>query len=337
MRSITRRRAFRIVAAAAGLPLLIAGVRAAQPKPRFFSWQGEVLGAASELTLWHSDETLARRSILKVRHEIERYENIFSLYRDSEVTRLNRDGVVRPSPELVEVVDASQRLGVISGGAFDITVQPLWRTYEEHFWSRSDVAPDISLRALDVARTLVDFRRVQAGTKRIALPPGMAITLNGIAQGYITDRIADLLRHEGFEQAVVDLGEWRALGSHPEGRPWRAATREGSIALSDNALAVSSGAGTAFETSARFHHIFDPATGASASTLAEAAVIAPRAITADALATAICVVGEERAVELLAAYPGARAMVTRKDGTIAEISRRHLAPQADGSDASQRD
>ena len=59
MHKVTRRRAFRIVAAAAGLPLLIAGVRAAQPKPRFFSWQGEVLGAASELTLWHSDEALA--------------------------------------------------------------------------------------------------------------------------------------------------------------------------------------------------------------------------------------------------------------------------------------
>jgi thiamine biosynthesis lipoprotein len=322
MRSVTRRRAFRIVAAAAGLPLLIAGVRAAQPKPRFFSWQGEVLGAASELTLWHSDETLARRSILKARHEIARCENIFSLYRDSEVTRLNRDGVVRPSPELVEVVDASQRLGGISGGAFDITVQPLWRTYEEHFWSRSDVAPDISLRALDVARTLVDFRRVQAGTKRIALPPGMAITLNGLAQGYVTDRIADLLRHEGFEQAVVDLGEWRALGSHPEGRPWRAATREGSIALSDNALAVSSGTGTAFEPSGRFHHIFDPATGASAAALTEAAVIAPRAMTADALATAICVVGEERAADLLAEYPGTRTIVTRLDGTRFEISRR---------------
>jgi thiamine biosynthesis lipoprotein len=68
-----------------------------------------------------------------VRHEIARYENIFSLYRDSEVTRLNRDGVVRPSPELVEVVDASQRLGVISGGAFDITVQPLWRTLRRAF------------------------------------------------------------------------------------------------------------------------------------------------------------------------------------------------------------
>jgi thiamine biosynthesis lipoprotein len=100
------------MAAAAGLPLLIAGVRAAAPKPRFFSWQGEVLGAASELTLWHWDEALARRAILKVRHEIERYEGIFSLYRDSDVTRLNRDGfVAKPSPELIEVIDASQRLG----------------------------------------------------------------------------------------------------------------------------------------------------------------------------------------------------------------------------------
>ena len=310
MHKVTRRRTIRMVAAAAGLPLLIGGVRAAQPKPRFFSWQGEVLGAASELTLWHSDEALARRAILKARHEIARYESIFSLYRDSEVTRLNRDGVVRPSPELLEVIDASQRLGAISGGAFDITVQPLWRVYEQHFWSRSDVAPDIRARALDVARTRVDFRRVRAGATRVELPPGMAVTLNGIAQGYITDRIADLLRNEGFEHAVVDLGEWRALGDHPEGRPWRAATRGGDIELNDNALAVSSGSGTTFEPSGQFHHIFDPATGASAARLAEVAVVAPRAMIADALATAICVVGEERAGDLLAAYPGTRAIVT---------------------------
>jgi thiamine biosynthesis lipoprotein len=324
MHRVTRRRAVRIMAAAAGLPLLIAGVRAAAPKPRFLSWQGKVLGAASELTLWHSDEALARRAILKARHEIERYERIFSLYRDSEVTRLNRDGVVaKPSPELIEVVDASQRLGALSGGAFDITVQPLWRTYEEHFWSRSHVAPDIAARALDVAHTLVDFRRLQAGAKRIELPPGMAITLNGIAQGFITDLVADLLRNEGFDQAVVDLGEWRALGSHPEGRPWRAATRSGEIELNDNALAVSSGAGTPFEPSGQFHHIFDPATGASACALAEVAVIAPRAMIADALATAICVVGEEGAPALLAAYPGARAIVTRTDGSAIPIPRRH--------------
>ena len=155
------------------------------------------------------------------------------------------------------------------------------------------------------------IRRIQPGAARIALPPGMAITLNGIAQGFITDRIADLLRNEGFEHAMVDLGELRALGNHPDGRAWRVATRGSEVALSDNALAVSSGSGTAFEPSGRFHHIFDPASGASANTLREVAVIAPRAMIADALATAICVLGEERGIELLAHYPGARALVTR--------------------------
>jgi thiamine biosynthesis lipoprotein len=304
----------RILAAAAGLPLLAAGVRATVPAGRFFNWQGEVLGAASELTLWHWDAALARRAILRVRQEIERYERIFSLTREeSEIARLNRDGALaRPLPELLAVIDESQKLGTLSGGAFDITVQPLWRVYEAHFWSRRDVAGDIVARARDVARRLVDFHRVQAGTGRIDLAPGMAITLNGIAQGFITDRIADLLRNEGFTQAMVDLGEFRALGDHPEKRPWRAALRSGeTIALADNALAVSGGYGTTFEPSGRFHHIFDPASGASANMLREAAVVTPRAMIADALATAICVMGEERGIKLLAHYPGARASVTR--------------------------
>jgi thiamine biosynthesis lipoprotein len=103
------------------------------------------------------------------------------------------------------------------------------------------------------------------------------------------------------------------LGAHPDGRPWRAATRAGSIDLADNALAVSSGAGTAFEPSGKFHHIFDPATGASAAPPCEVAVTAPRAMIADALATAICVVGEERSERLLAAYPGTRAVVVRNE------------------------
>src|SRR5258705_3607932 len=90
---LTRRRALRVVAAFAGLPLLIAGVRATAPKGQLFGWNGEVLGAVSELTLWHTDAAFARATILKVRGEIERFENIFSLYRpDSEISRLNSDG-----------------------------------------------------------------------------------------------------------------------------------------------------------------------------------------------------------------------------------------------------
>jgi thiamine biosynthesis lipoprotein len=200
----------------------------------------------------------------------------------------------------------------------------LWRLYEAHFWSHADVQPDIAARARDVARALVDFRWIESGAASIQFArPGMAITLNSIAQGYITDAIADMLRHEGFESAVVDLGEFRTLGRHPDGRPWRLGIRDGRssgrvdrmVELEDMALAVSGGYGTTFESTGRFHHIFDPRTGASANSLVGVAVIGPRATAANGLATSICVAGEALAPALLAAYPQMRAMITRLDGT----------------------
>jgi len=327
----TRRRAIRIMAAAAGVPLIIAAVRASAPKGQFHTWQGDVLGAWSELTLWHTDAAFAQRTIRRVRQEIERYERIFSLYRpDSEIARLNTAGrLAGPSGELRALIDESQRMAALSGGAFDISVQPLWRLYEAHFWSRSDVQADIAARAREVASELVDFRRIAAGAASIGFTrPGMAITLNSLAQGYITDVIADLLRNEGFESAVVDLGEFRTLGHHPDGRPWRLGIRNGkaagdggrTIELADMGLAVSGGYGTPFEPSGRFHHIFDPHPGASANAFVEVAVIGPRATAANALSTAICVAGEQRAAALLAAYPGTQAIVTRSDGSVVTLA-----------------
>ena len=327
----TRRRALRIVAAVAGLPLVIAAVRASAPKGQLHSWQGDVLGAWSELALWHTDADFAQRTIRKVRQEIDRYERIFSLYRpDSEIARLNAAGrLARPAPELRALVEESQRIGALSGGAFDISVQPLWRLYEAHFWSRTDIQPDIAARAREVARTLVDFRRIDSGAASIGFTrAGMAITLNSVAQGYITDAIADLLRHEGFESAVIDLGEFRTLGRHPDGRPWRLGIRNSGassgasrmVELADMALAVSGGYGTPFEPSGRFHHIFDPQTGASANGLVDVAVIGPRATAANALSTAICVAGEARAPALLAAYPGMQAILTRPDGSVVTVT-----------------
>jgi thiamine biosynthesis lipoprotein len=322
----TRRRFFRVVAAAAGVPLVIATVRATAPKARLHSWRGEVLGALSELSLWHPDAAFARRTILRVRQEIDRFERMFSLYRrDSEISSLNETGrLMKPSPELRTLVDESQRLGELSGGAFDISVQPLWRMYETHFWTHTDIQADIAARARDVARRVVDFRQIESSAAAIRFArAGMAITLNGIAQGYISDAIADMLRNEGFESAVVDLGEYRTIGRHPDGRPWRVGIRDGRnsasidrvVNLEDMALAVSGGYGTTFEASGRFHHIFDPRTGASANTVVDVAVMGPRATAADGLATAICVAGEALAPTLLSAYPRTRATLTRLDGT----------------------
>ena len=317
---LTRRRALRIFAAAAGLPLMIAGVRATAAKAQVVGWQGEVLGTASELTLWHTDPAFARATVIKVRGEIDRLERIFSLYRtDSEIARLNAEGrLINPSPELRDLIEEGQRFSELSGGAFDISVQPLWRLYEAHFWSRSEIQPDIAARARDVAHALVDFRRVDAGASSISFArASMAITLNSIAQGYITDVIADVVRNEGFESAVVDLGEFRTLGRQPDGRPFRLGIRnsDSTIELEDMALAVSGGYGTTFDASGRFHHIFDPKTGASASSLTDVAVIGPRATTANGVATAICAGGEAIAPALLAAHPDMRAILTRTDGS----------------------
>ena len=331
----TRRRFLRVVAAAVKLPLVIGTVRALAPKPGVQHWHGEVLGALSELTLWHPDAAFARRTIVRVRGEIDRFERMFSLYRrDTEISRLNDAGaLMKPSPELRSVIEQSQRLGELSGGAFDISVQPLWRLYEAHFWSRTNIQPDIAARARDVARSVVDFRAIDTSTAAIRFArAGMAITLNGIAQGYISDAIADLLRNEGFESAVVDLGEYRTIGRHPDGRPWRIGIHDGrdghigrTLDLEDTALAVSGGYGTTFEASGRYHHIFDPRTGGSASSLVDVAVIGPRATAADGLATAICVAGEALAPALLAAFPGTRAMVTRWDGTSTTLTAKAAA------------
>jgi FAD:protein FMN transferase len=329
-RGLTRRRAVRTVAAAAGLPLMIAAVRATAPGGRLFEWQGEVLGALAELSLWHTDEAAARRTIRKVEVEIARYERIFSLARaDSEISRLNAAGAVaKPSPELRGLMEDSRRFSVLSAGAFDISVQPLWRLYEAHFWSRTAVQDDVLARVRDVARDLVDFRAIDIGSARIAFArDGMAVTLNSLAQGYITDAAADLLRDEGYTTAFVDLGEIRALGRHPDGRDWRVGIRNAqaaaglaqTVGLADTAMAVSGGYGTTFEPSGQFHHIFDPHTGESAHGLLDATVIGPRATAANGLSTALCVTGEERAAALMAASPGYRAILTRPDGTKVSI------------------
>jgi FAD:protein FMN transferase len=322
----TRRRMLRIAAAAAGLPLMIGSLRALAPKGQLFQWQGSVLDAVSELTLWHTDAAFARATILRVRDEIERFERIFSLYRpDSEITRLNAAGALaRPSRELRALVEESRRFSEASDGAFDISVQPLWRLYEAHFWSRTDVQPDIAAGAREVAHALVDYRQIDSGSAAIAFArPGMAITLNSLAQGYITDAVADMLRNEGFERAVVDLGEFRTLGRHPDGHPWRIGIRDARspdgvnriVELEDMALAVSGGYGTTFEPTGHYNHIFNPHTGGSANRLLDVAVIGRTATVANGLSTSICVVGEAKAQRLLAAHPGTRAMLTRLDGT----------------------
>ncbi len=329
-----RRRFLKIVAAAAVVPALAGGVRALAPQGKLYDWRLEVMGALSELALWHDDPVVANRAIEEVRSEVARLDGIFSLYRDdSEISRLNRDGFLdNPSWELRDQLSAGRQFSELSGGAFDITVQPLWELYAAHFWSGADKSTDIDAAARDVAERLVDYRLVDVSPRKIALGRrGTGVTLNSIGQGFVADRVADMLRERGFTHVYADLGEIRLIGDHPDGRPWRIGLRDPknqarfgrTLDLEDIGLAVSGGYGTPFEETGRYHHIFDPRTGLSAVKMTAIAVTAPSAMVANGLATSIYVAGREHAAKILAAYPGAKALITTADDE-------WLSSQADG-------
>lgn len=322
----SRRRTLAVLGATLALPLGAAAAHRYTRRPDFVTWHGESLGGPAKLMLWHEDEAFARHTITRMRSEIERLENVFSLFQtDSEIAQLNRNGqLTRPSPDMVAVLGAACDIARTCNGAFDPTVQPLWRLYESHFRSAPATLSGPPAGQIETARRLVDYAQVEIGAGGIRFAkPGMAVTLNGIAQGYITDRIADLLREEGFDSTIVDVGETRALGAQPDGDPWTVAIVNPlspsaigrSIDLENSALAVSGGYGQRFGNSP-FHHIFDPATGLSANRLLDVAIIAPRAMLADGLSTALFVGGEAHAADLLKAYPGVRASGTRRDGTV---------------------
>ena len=309
-RPLSRRRFITISAAAAGFALSGGNAKAALHR-----WRGSALGADAVILLAHPDATRLTDAAIA---EIRRLEKIFSLYRpDSAVSRLNRDGTLAdPPPELVALLAECRHFVEASGGAFDVTVQPLWRLYAEHF-ARPGADP---AGPQDIAHVLesVDFSAVEVDTARITLrKPGMAVTLNGIAQGYITDRVAGLLRRRGLDNVLVDLGETRALGRHPDGRPWRVGlARAGrAVDLVDAAVATSGGYGTTFDGSGRHHHILDPTNGRSAGRYAAVSVTAPRATTADALSTALSVMPPGEAAALLRKAGPAKAWLTLADGT----------------------
>ena len=137
----------------------------------------------------------------------------------------------------------------------------------------------------------------------------MGLTLNGIAQGYIADRVAALLEAEGLTDILIDTGEHRALGQMPGGGGWPVTLAQGgSVALRDRALATSAPLGTVFDGAGRYGHILDPRTGEPAAPVWRAvSITAPSAALADALSTAACLMPDRGAIDgMVAKVGGAR-------------------------------
>ncbi|WP_316013258.1 FAD:protein FMN transferase [Roseobacter sp. HKCCA0434] len=257
-----RRRFIAICAAAACLPR---GSVAA-------TWRGQALGAEVSLTLHGAPEG----TIEAARDLLGQVERRFSLYDPgSELSRLNRAGVLhRPSTmfrELLYFVDEAYRL---TEGRFDPTVGGLWTALAQG----GDIA---------AAARAVGWARVErAADGAIRLAPGQALSFNGIAQGFATDLVADALRRRGLTRALVDIGEFAAIGG-----PFRLGLADpvhgmlGRATLHDGAIATSSPQALRLGRDDSRGHILHPRFAAEWSTVS---VEADRAVMADALSTGLC-------------------------------------------------
>ena len=325
LQHLTRRRMIVIAASAAGSAFLASSRLAHANAP--VRWQGSALGAHVSIEIHHPDPAEAERLVERCVLEVRRLEQQFSLYRaDSAISMLNRTGIlVAPEADMVALLQTSLHFAEITGGAFDPTVQPLWQLHADHFSSAKPGSDGPSPQQLAEALAKVGHAGLLVSADRIALVRrGAAITLNGIAQGFATDRVVEWLRRAGLSTTLVNMGEIRAIGARPDGTPWRVGLgdpeRPGvlteTVDLVDRAVATSAGAGFRFDSKGRFTHLFDPATGRSPSRYRTLSVIAPTATEADALSTAFSLMPLSGILDIVAIRPNVQARISNPDGTL---------------------
>jgi thiamine biosynthesis lipoprotein len=235
---------------------------------------------------------------------------------ESELSRLSSAagrGPVAVSAPLFDILGTSLEHSKASDGSFDVTLGPLIRLWRRS--RRSGALPDAA--ELDAARDRSGHARLRLDPKaRTAelLVPGMLLDLGGIAKGYACDRALAAMRSRGITRAFVDTGGGMALGDPPPGKDGWTIGLLGDprrvLVLSNCGVATSGDSEQAVEIGGvRYSHIVDPATGLGLTRGEMATVIAPTGMDADALATACCVRGPERALELIASKPGTEAWV----------------------------
>ena len=304
-----------VLTAMLGLPVLGAtGLWLREPQLRAYTDAGIVFGTTVSMTVLHDNETVARAALSSAFTALREVDALMSVYRtDSQVGRLNHVGwLSQPDPRLVKVLETAQYLARQTDGAFDVTVQPLWHAAN---------AQQPVLQAL----SRVDWRKLDVSDRELQLrETGMAITLNGIAQGYGADQAIAALKRHGIRHALLDTGELASLGTNEAGNPWSLAVRDPRnenrfaqvLAADGRCLASSGDYATRFTDDFSQHHIVDPHTGASPTELAAVSVLAPSGLLADGVSTACMVLGATKSLALAASLTDVDVLCITKSGAM---------------------
>ncbi len=282
-----------------------------------------LMGTLVNLTLIGDDREAARLVVQSCLNQMENLEMVLSRFKtDSQLSQLNRTGILeKVDRHLLNLIEQSRTISEFSNGAFDITIKPLIDLYQEYQLSEKGIPSKE-----DIQRTLkfVDYRNLIVNGDEIKFGcPGMAITLDAIAKGYIVDQGVAVLRQNGFQNVMVEAGgDLLASGQKGNHDPWKIGVQsprkevEGFIArlsINNSAVATSGDYLQPFSKDFSEYHILDPRTGYSSKELASATVLAPTAALADALATTVMVLGVEKGLNLIRNFSRCDAFLVTKD------------------------
>lgn len=318
MRLIQRRMA----AAAVITALLLSGCRSGTAAPAVTK-TAVALNTTVVLSLYDKN---AEASVLDdCIKEISRYENLFSRTRpDSDVARINSAGGawVEVSSDTLSLIRASVQISEKSGGAFDITVEPLtalWDFTGDHPHRPTD-------EAIHSAAGHIGYKKIEVEGNRVRLTdPQAGIDLGGAAKGYIADRLREYLKERGVRSALINLGgNVLALGGKDGGDfaigirdPGREEALAATVPVRDRSVVTSGSYERGFtQDGVWYHHILDPATGRPADNgLASVTILSDQSAWGDMLSTACFVLGKDKGLALVEQTPGVEALFIATDGT----------------------
>lgn len=265
--------------------------------------------------------------------EIQRLDDLLSTGKDtSEVAQINANGGGVLSEDTDYLVKRALDIYQSTNGAFDISIYPvmqLWGFTTGNFAvpSESDLAAKLAL--VDAGKIILSEENGQAS---ISLPEGMEIDLGGIAKGYTSGRVMDVMKSYGIKSAVINLGgNAHVLGNKTDGSQWKVGIQDpedengylGGVSVTDKAIITSGGYERYFvdeDTGVKYHHIIDPKTGYSANNgLISVTIVSADSTLADGLSTSLFVLGTEDAItycEEHCAEDGFDAIMEDEDGKL---------------------
>lgn len=287
------------------------------------------LNTVVKVTIYDSQDEKILQDALAL---CDKYEKIFSRTRtDSEIYLLNEgklpqeDGYYILSEECAELIGKGLYYSELSGGAFDITIEPLSSLWD--FTSGEKQIPDP--QTLVEAQKHVGYEKVELKGNKIRFQEdGMGLELGAIAKGYIADKIKEFLISEGIKSAVIDLGgNVLCIGARPDGEAFRVgiqkpfADRNETVAtagIRDRSVVSSGIYERYFEKDGKlYHHILNPKSGYPYENgLTAVTILSDESVDGDGLSTVCFALGLEKGLELINSLPDTQAVFITEDGEL---------------------